>query len=105
MELIDRFGLLPPQTENLFSAMRVKQRCKALGIEKLEMSHSGGRMVFSSEPKIDPMSIILLIQKEPNRYKFDGKQTLRIIEEFDSSEDRDGFLDALLDKLSLAEAA
>jgi len=105
VELIDRFGLLPPQTENLFNAMRIKQRCQTLGIEKLEMSTSGGRIVFSKEPKIDPMNLILLIQKEPNRYKFDGKQTLRIIEEFESGDERDIFLDSLMDNLAVSDAA
>ena len=105
VELIDRFGLLPPQTDNLFHSMRMKQRCQELGIERLEMGNSGGRLVFSSEPKIDPMTIILLIQKEPNRYKFDGKQTLRIVEEFDTGDDLDEFLNALFDRLSATEAA
>lgn len=105
VELIDRFGLLPPQTDNLFTSMRLKQRCQDLGIERLEMRASGGRIVFSTEPKIDPMAIILLIQREPDRYKFDGKQTLRITEEFDSGDDRDGFLSTLFDRLSATEAA
>jgi len=105
VELIDRFGLLPPQTENLFNAMRIKQRCQALGIERLEIGRGGGRIVFSAEPKIDPMTIITLIQREPNRYKFDGKQTLRISENFEETEARDDFLDSLLDRLSAAEAA
>ncbi len=105
VELIDRFGLLPPQTENLFQATHIKQRCQELGIERLEMSTSGGRIVFSSEPKIDPMTIILLIQREPKRYKFDGKITLRVIEEFDDVESRDAFLNTLLDRLSATEAA
>ena len=105
VELIDRFGMLPPQTDNLFNSMRMKQRCQDLGIERLEMGKNGGRLVFSTEPKVDPMTIILLIQKEPSRYKFDGKQTLRISEEFDSGEDRDGFLNALFDRLSATEVA
>lgn len=105
VELIDRFGLMPPQTENLFQSMRVKQRCQELGIEKLEMGSSGGRIVFSHEPKIDPMTIILLIQKEPSRYKFDGKQTLRFVQDFDDGDERDAFLGTLLDRLAAAEAA
>jgi len=105
VELIDRFGLLPPQTESLFVSMLVKQRCQALGIERLEFGRSGGRIVFSTEPKVDPMAIITLIQREPKRYKFDGKQTLRVSEEFEQNEARDEFLETLLDRLSVAESA
>ncbi len=104
-ELIDRFGLLPPQTQNLFNTMRVKQRCQELGIERLEMSTRGGRIVFDTEPKIDPMTLITLIQREPKRYKFDGKSTLRVTEEFNDDHTRDGFLDSLFDRLSITEAA
>jgi len=105
VELIDRFGLLPPQTENLFASMQIKQRCQALGIERLELGSKGGRIVFSPEPNIDPMTLITLIQREASRYKFDGKQILRITEEFDSASDRDGFLNTLLDRLSPTESA
>jgi len=105
VELIDRFGLLPPQTENLFNTTEIKQRCQTLGIERLELGRSGGRIVFGPNPDIDPMTIILLIQREPKRFKFDGKQTLRITEEFEEDGARDRFLNELLDRLAVEKAA
>jgi len=104
IELIDRFGLLPQQTANLFDVMQIKLRCVDLGIERVEMNPRGGRLVFNKVPKIDPMVLIQLIQKESSVYKFDGQQILRITKEFDDVDQIREFLDNLLDKLT-AKAA
>ncbi len=105
IELIDRFGLLPPQTTNLFSVMEVKQRCSELGIERLEMNAHGGRVLFSSDPNIDSMKLIELIQKKPSVYRFDGQKTLRVTVDFEDVNDTKAFLDTLLDKLSVKKEA
>jgi transcription-repair coupling factor (superfamily II helicase) len=100
IELIDRFGLLPQQTSNLFEVMQIKLRCVDLGIERIEMNPRGGRLVFNKVPKVDPMVLIQLIQKESSVYKFDGQQILRITKEFDDIDQIREFLDILLDKLT-----
>ncbi len=105
IELIDRFGLLPPQTDRLFDVMRLRQRCEQLGIERLELNAAGGRIVFAAEPNIDPMALIQTLQRHSNIYRFDGKQVLRIIKSFDESSEAQEFVDELLDTLSLPEAA
>ena len=105
IELIDRFGLLPPQTERLFDVMRLRQRCESLGIERLELNTEGGRLVFAPEPNIDPMALIQIIQRHNDIYRFDGKQVLRIIKSFEQGSDAQEFIDQLLNSLSLAEAA
>jgi len=105
IELIDRFGLLPPQTSNLFLVMEIKQRCSELGIERLEMNAHGGRILFSSEPNIDSMKLIELIQKNASTYRFDGQKTLRVTMDFEDGVDTKAFLDTLLDKLSVKKEA
>ncbi len=104
IELIDRFGLLPFQTENLFEVMRMKQRCLELKIERLEMNASGGRLRFSAKPNIDSMALINLIQRESDVYRFDGQHMLKIIKEFESPDETCAFLDTLLDKLLVKES-
>lgn len=105
IELIDRFGLLPPQTDRLFDVMRLRKRCESMAIERLELNAGGGRIVFATEPKIDPMALIQLLQRDSTIYRFDGKQVLRIIKQFDESQDAQDFVDQLLDSLALPEAA
>jgi len=105
IELIDRFGLLPEQTANLFSVMQIKQRCSVLGIERLEMNAHGGRLQFNKNPNIDSMQLIELIQRNASEYRFDGKQMLRISKEFDDIAQTESFLDTLLNKLSVKKEA
>ncbi|PIE36345.1 MAG: transcription-repair coupling factor [Gammaproteobacteria bacterium] len=105
IELIDRFGLLPPQTERLFEVMRLRQRCETLGITRLEASESGARLQFVAEPRIDPMTLLTLIQAEPARYRFDGKSTLRVIEDHADTAAAAEAMHALLDRLTPDEAA
>lgn len=78
VELIDRFGLLPEALKNLFRVTRIKLRTLALGVEKIDIGEQNGKIVFTPNPNIDPMKIIELIQANPQQYRFDGKQTLRI---------------------------
>lgn len=105
IEFIDRFGLLPEQTERLFDVMRLRQRCELMGIERLEINAGGARLVFGAEPAIDPMTLIQIIQRQSDIYKFDGKQVLRIIKTFEGSEEAQAFVDELLDTLALPKAA
>jgi transcription-repair coupling factor (superfamily II helicase) len=105
IEFIDRFGLLPEQTERLFDVMRLRQRCEALGVERLELNAGGARIVFGNDPKIDPMVLVQIIQKHNTIYKFDGKQVLRVNKTFAESEEAQEFVDGLLSKLALREAA
>ena len=99
VEMIDRFGLLPEQTKNLFQVTELKLRATPLGIRKIEMGDSSGRIHFVEEPNIDPMSIIRLIQTQPQAYRMDGQDKLRILGEFPDAEARFKAIDALLQEL------
>lgn len=105
IELIDRFGLLPEQTERLFDVMRLRQRCEQMAIERLELNPGGGRIVFAPDPKIDPMAFIQMLQNHSSTYRFDGKQILRITKPFTDSNEAQDFIDQLLDELALPAAA
>ena len=105
IELIDRFGLLPPQTERLFDVMRLRLRAEMLGIERLELGAGGGRIIFANEPDVDPMALIQLIQRDSDIYRFDGKKVLRIVKAFENIGDGQEFMDQLLDQLTVREAA
>ncbi|MGH8087201.1 MAG: transcription-repair coupling factor, partial [Stenotrophomonas sp.] len=68
VEMIDRFGLLPDPAKHLFAVAELKLRANELGIRKLELGENGGRIVFEAKPRIDPMSVIQMIQKQPKLY-------------------------------------
>ena len=78
VEMIDRFGLLPDQAKTLFTVAELKLQASALGIRKLDLGASGGRVEFVEKPKVDPMAVIRLIQGQPKHYRMDGPDKLRI---------------------------
>src|SRR3990167_6709803 len=71
VEMIDRFGLLPCATRNLFRITELKLRALPLGIKKIETGDQSGRITFNEKPNVDPMHIIRLVQSQPDRFKLD----------------------------------
>ncbi|VAW68312.1 Transcription-repair coupling factor [hydrothermal vent metagenome] len=99
VEMIDRFGLLPEAVKTLFSVTELKLRATELGIKKVDLGDSGGRILFVEQPDIDPMTIIKLIQGQPDRYKLDGSDKLRIIRDLPDTQTRINAANRLFDRL------
>src|SRR5690606_7252502 len=76
VEMIDRFGLLPDAVKNMFAIAELKRQCDALGIRKLELGENGGRIVFEAKPRIAAMSVLRMIQQQPNLYAIDRRGNL-----------------------------
>jgi len=102
VEMIDRFGLLPDQVKTLFAVHELRFKAKLIGIRKIDVYDQGGRLLFEESPNVDPMTIINLIQKQPKKFKLDGQDKLRFVEDMPEADDRivalDNLLDALLNK-------
>lgn len=77
VELIDRFGALPKQTETLLKISELKLAAAPLGICKIEAGPKGGRVEFGLNPKVEGYKIIELIQKNPHEYALEGPHKLR----------------------------
>lgn len=99
VEMIDRFGLLPEATKNLFRITELKLKSTPLGMRKIEVAMGGGRFIFNDKPNFDPMAIIELMQKEPAVYKLDGNNKLRVVRELPDKEMRFNMVDQLLTHL------
>jgi transcription-repair coupling factor (superfamily II helicase) len=78
VEMIDRFGLLPDAAKHLFAIAELKLDATQLGLRKLDLGEKGGRVQFESKPRVDPMTVIQLIQKQPQHYAMDGPDKLRL---------------------------
>ena len=88
VEMIDRFGLLPHPTKQLFAVASLKLMATPLGIRKLDFGANGGRITFREKPEIDPMAIIKLIQQLPRVYKLDGQDKLKVILDLPGASER-----------------
>ncbi len=104
-EMIDRFGLLPEPAKALFEITQLKLKATPLGVKKIDVSASGGRLHFGDQPNVDPVRIIQLIQTKPKEYKLDGQDKLRLSRELPTLESRIEALDALLRELAPVEEA
>ena len=97
VELIDRFGLLPGPLRSLFSITALKLAAADLGIVKVEAGADGGYLRFGSDPKVDPVCLIDLVQRDPDCYRLEGAFTFRF--RWSAVTDNDRF-SALRDLLS-----
>jgi transcription-repair coupling factor (superfamily II helicase) len=100
VEMIDRFGLLPAPTKNLFEITELKLRAHPLGIRKIEAGPKGARLLFGETPNVDPGKLIAMIQSRPNTYRLDGGDKLRYIADLEAPELRIEKIHALLDTLT-----
>lgn len=76
-ELIDRFGLLPLATQNLFDIAHLKLQANQLGIGKIEVGDKFGYLQFNTKPNINLEKLISLIQRQPKQYQLQGTERLR----------------------------
>ncbi len=100
VEMIDRFGLLARQTKNLFAISVIKQNAQKAGITKVDIGKTGGRIIFSEKPDIDPTVIIKLIQEMPDIYRLDGNNKLRINQKLEDEHELIDFVTRLVEKLA-----
>ena len=104
-EMIDRFGQLPSATRHLFRITSLKLKASPIGVRKIDMSASGGRIVFDAKPNIDPVRVIELMQAQPERYRLEGSDRLRIRADTDNVESRVQAIEDVLDRLAVHSSA
>jgi len=86
-EIVDRFGKLPPQGQNLIDVHRLRCLGQSYGVVKVDAAPGVTNIVFRPNAPVDPMRIIELVQK--NRHvKLAGNDKLRIERELPQPKDR-----------------
>ena len=100
VEMIDRFGLLPEPAKFLIRQTLLKLQAEKLGIQKIDAGPQGGRLEFSPDTCVDPLTLIKLIQSQPNRYRFEGATLFKFQVPMERPEERFNTLEALLERLA-----
>jgi len=100
VEMIDRFGLLPEPTKNLFQLTEFKLQAHALGIRKIDFGERGGRILFQPDPNVAVENIVSLIQRDPGVYRLEGGDKLRVMMELPDVQERIQVLGGILTHLS-----
>ena len=96
VEMIDRFGLLPEQVKNLFQVSRLRLTAQDLGIRTIEAGPGGGSIDFKETTKVNPLSLVKLVQSDPQSYRLAGATRLRFERELGPAADRQQYLEQLL---------
>jgi transcription-repair coupling factor (superfamily II helicase) len=102
VEMIDRFGLLPDAVRNLCRVTALRQRATGLGIVKIEAGGEGGLFEFSQSTTVDPLSLVHLVQRQPDRYRLRGATTLRFTVRAPTADERVQAVEDLLEWLTPA---
>jgi transcription-repair coupling factor (superfamily II helicase) len=68
-ELIDRFGPLPPEVDNLLEIIAIKRYCREAGIEKLEAGPKGAVIALRENRFANPVGLVDLIQRNAGTLK------------------------------------
>jgi transcription-repair coupling factor (superfamily II helicase) len=63
-ELIDRFGPVPDEVENLLQVIAIKQLCRHAGVETLDAGPKGAVIRFHNDEFADPVALVQFIQAQ-----------------------------------------
>jgi transcription-repair coupling factor (superfamily II helicase) len=100
VELIDRFGPLPPYAQSLFRVTQIKLRAAELGIRKIDAGATGGYIAFDESNKIDAARVVKLIQSRPKDYRLDNPLRLRFTHDARTEEQLFTRIEMLVELLS-----
>jgi transcription-repair coupling factor (superfamily II helicase) len=105
IELIDRFGLLPPPLKTLLAITAIKLIAQRLGIAKIQAGGEGGSVRFAERSKVDPLRLLKLIEGDAANYRLDGPFKLRFTWHLAAPEQRIAAVEKLLRRLAPANPA
>src|SRR5262249_34916469 len=75
-ELIDRFGKLPAEVENLLHIIAIKRLCREAGVERVEAGPKGAVVTLRGNRFANPAGLVELIQKHAGTLRLRPDQRL-----------------------------
>ncbi|WP_185961499.1 transcription-repair coupling factor [Telmatospirillum sp. J64-1] len=69
VELIDRFGKLPPEVENLLEIVAIKAKCRLAGVEKIDAGPKGAVVTFRNNSFANPAGLVQFIAQQVGTVK------------------------------------
>ena len=87
-ELIDRFGSLPGEVENLLKTVAIKRLCRKAHIDKIDSGPKGAVVSFRNDQFPNPMGLVKYIQDQVGTAKLRPDQKVVLKRAWNSGEDR-----------------
>ncbi|OHC75102.1 MAG: transcription-repair coupling factor [Rhodospirillales bacterium RIFCSPLOWO2_12_FULL_58_28] len=105
-EMIDRFGALPQEVENLLQTMAVKRLCMECGVDKVDAGPKGAVVSFRNADFANPQGLIGFITANVGTVKLRPDHKLVFMRVWDNHKERLAGVQYLLKELvKIAEAA
>ena len=103
-ELIDRFGPLPAEVENLLQVIAIKQLCRRAGVARVDAGPKGATVAFHKQSFANPGALIAFIQRQAGRVQLRPDHTLLYKRTWTAPQDRvEGVLKLVRGLAKLAE--
>jgi transcription-repair coupling factor (superfamily II helicase) len=99
-ELVDRFGPLPPEVDNLLETIAIKQLCRRAGVQKFDAGPKGAVISFRSERFANPAGLVRFLQSQANSARLRPDQKLVVTRSWDEPRERLRGAAALLTQLA-----
>jgi transcription-repair coupling factor (superfamily II helicase) len=87
-ELIDRFGPLPPEVENLLQIIAIKGWCREAGVERIEAGPRGAMIALRGNRFANPQGLVDLISRNPGILKIRPDQKIVYLRNWDDEKAR-----------------
>jgi transcription-repair coupling factor (superfamily II helicase) len=87
-ELIDRFGPLPAEVENLLQIIAIKRACREAGVERVEAGPKGAVITLRGNRFSNPTGLVELIQRNSGTLKLRTDQKLVYLRNWDDEKQR-----------------
>ena len=100
VEIVDRFGSLPPPALALTEVSRLRIAASALGVTRLRAGPRGITLDLSAQPRLDPRKLIKLMRAQPGVYKLEGQKRVQYFEDLEEPAGRAAAAASLLATLS-----
>lgn len=100
IEMIDRFGVLPPPAKHLIRVVSLKLMASGLGINKITANATQATIEFNDTPLINLEALIRLIQSDAKRYQMNGPTRLQLRFNVSEAEVRLEAIEQLLHQLT-----
>ncbi|HUB11861.1 MAG TPA: TRCF domain-containing protein, partial [Acetobacteraceae bacterium] len=82
-ELVDRFGPLPPEVDNLLGVVALKRACREAGVEKLEAGPKGMVLTFRGNAFSNPAGLVAWLSSKGGLVRLRPDHKLAITREMD----------------------
>ncbi|HVN00401.1 MAG TPA: transcription-repair coupling factor [Caulobacteraceae bacterium] len=105
-ELIDRFGPLPPEADQLLKVVAIKGLCREANVSKIDVGPKGAVASFRDDRFANPAGLVAFIQKNANVWRLRPDQKVVVRGEWETPAERLGAAERVLKELArVAKAA